>query len=243
MKKSTAKKALVIGASGYTGSSLVEHLSLQGFDVIAHIRPDSKSLEKKTDEFGKFENVVVDTTPWQLDAFRKTLAAMKPDFIFSTLGTTRARKTDAVDPEKETYHEVDYKLTVMVIGACVEEKLHPKFVYLSAVGVNSKSMSKYMQARFHLEEYLAMSGLDYTVARPSFVSGSDREESRPGERIATVLGDSLLTAASIIGFRGLKKKYSSMTGEELALAMIHLAEDDAFNNRHADPNDLIKYLK
>ncbi len=238
-----SKKSLVLGASGYTGSALVKHLSVQGFDVIAHIRPNSRSLEKKIQEFGDLDSgIKIDTTAWELGAFQDTLAKMQPDLIFATLGTTRKRKGGADDPEKETYHEVDYKLTVLAIRACVEVSPLTKFVYLSAVGVNSKSVSKYMQARFQVEEYLALSDLEYTVARPSFVSGSDREESRPAERIATVLGDSFLTALSVIGFVGLKKKYQSMTGDELARAMICLAKDEKFNHRHADPNDLIAFL-
>ncbi len=240
--KDKRKSALVIGASGYTGGYLVKHLLDQGYEVWAHIRPDSKSLKIKGEMFTKM-GAIVDTTPWTLDAFKTTLKNLDPSTIFSVLGTTKKRKQNAKDPEKETYKDVDYKLTAMVIRAAVEEELHPKFVYLSAVGVSSKSQTKYMQARFHTEEYLALSGLDYTIARPSFISGSDREESRPGERIASVISDSFLGAASLIGFVGLRKKYISIRGEDLALAMICLAQDEAFSQTHADPKDLFGFLK
>ena len=69
-----SKKVLVLGASGYTGTALVKHLSLQGAEVCAHIRPNSKSLEKKIAEFGNLnERIEVDTTPWDLSAFQKTM--------------------------------------------------------------------------------------------------------------------------------------------------------------------------
>ena len=77
----------------------------------------------------------------------------------------------------------------------------------------------YLQARARLEAELKASGLPYIIAQPGFISGPDREDSRPGERFAAVTSDALLSGLGFLGLRTLQKRFSSLRGDELAAAL------------------------
>lgn len=232
-------KTMLFGATGYTGSYLLKYLCERQHQVIAHIRPNSNQLEK-ADCFEK-QGAEVDVFPWEFKTLKRTLKLINPDAIFSVLGTTKKRKRESETPEEENYHHVDYGLNKMLIDACIEAGIQPTFIYLSAAGVSAKRTSKYMQARYNVEEYLAMSGLPYRIARPSFITGPDRDEDRPSERIGALLSDALLSAASLIGFVGFKKRYVSIEGSTLAKALIVFAETKEFNNKMATVSELIEF--
>ena len=231
--------AFIAGATGYTGHELVRLLCEEGHDVVAHIRPESSKREGFTKSFEAL-GATVDCTPWEKSAIEKTIGDLSPDVVFSALGTTRARKKEAADKELETYHAVDYGLTVMLAAACALLETPPRFVYVSAVGVSAGSLSEYMRARWEAENFIEHAGLPYTIVRPSFISGPDRDEFRLGERVGAVATDALLAAAGVIGFVGLRDQYSSMTAAELAHAMVRAAYDPEYENRILEPKTLRK---
>lgn len=229
--------AFVAGATGYTGREIVRQLLARGEETIAHVRPNSSQRADFETEFGD-SGLVIDTSEWSDDAIQDSLERHKPDLIFSVLGTTKARKSKADDKELETYHAVDYGLTVMLAGACVSAKLAPRFVYLSAFGVKEGSLSEYMRARWEAENYIRHSELPFTFIRPAFISGDDRSEFRFGERFGAVTSDALLSAAAAIGFKGLKKRFASMTAEQLAASMISAGFDPVCEGQILEPYEL-----
>lgn len=233
--------SFVAGATGYTGQEIVKILAERGDRVVAHIRPESSKRESYTQMFEEV-GAEVDVTPWEKDAMREAIAELKPDVVYCTIGTTRARKKVADDKELETYHAVDYGLTVLLAGACVDAGISPRFVYLSAVGVGPDSLSEYMRARYEAENFIQHAEIPYTFIRPSFISGTDREEFRMGERVGAVVGDAGLKMAGLLGFVGLRDKYSSMTAKELATAMVAAADDSQFENEALDPRQLRRLL-
>jgi hypothetical protein len=72
-----------------------------------------------------------------------------------------------------------------------------------------------------------VSGLAYVIARPSFITGSDRAEARPMERAAAAVADAVLGVAGRVGAAAARDKYASMTAGELSRALVALAFDES----------------
>jgi uncharacterized protein YbjT (DUF2867 family) len=233
------QRAFVAGATGYTGREVVRICCERDVDTIAHIRPGSSKLERDRELFEEY-GATVDTTAWEDDAMTEAMRRHRPTVVFGCLGTTRARKR-AADPDErddETYEAVDYGLTKMLALACVTAEIEPKFVYVSAIGVKPNPSNAYMKARWKAENYLRHSPLPWVFARPSFISGDNREESRPLERFGAVAGDVVLGALGSIGFKDLRDKYASLTNTQLATALVELALDDDAVNVIAEADEL-----
>lgn len=228
MGEQAGNTALVFGATGYTGNAVVKHWAAVG-DVVAHVRPNSKHLATHLDAFSRC-GARVEQVPWQDDAIADLVARTAPSAVFSLLGTTRARaKTELETSDRaDPYAAVDERLTLMVLHAVAKHAPTALFVYLSALGVSERSQNRYLLARHHVEQELAASGLRYIVARPALVTGSDRAEFRMGERVIAVATDGILDALAFTGVRGLanlRNKFASLTGDELARALVSLAQN------------------
>lgn len=235
---STAGPVFVAGATGYTGREVVRECRARGLETVAHVRPDSRSL---ADWRARFEQLGarVDTTAWQLDAMIATLQALQPKQVYSLLGTTRKRgKIDTGSVVPETYEAVDYGLSVMLLEAAVACGSKPRFVYLSAMGAGGRPMNAYMDVRKRVEAAIHGSELPYLVARPGFITGEDRDEWRPGERIAARISDGALSLLGALGAKQLATRYTSMTGAELARALVELASASASASEVAEVEQL-----
>jgi nucleoside-diphosphate-sugar epimerase len=222
-------RALVIGATGYTGQQVVAQLGAQGHGVWAHVRPDSPQLEAwraRAADLGAH----LDTTPFTPDAFRARLTDLRPDLLFLLLGTTRARaKAAARQGQRADYEAIDYGLTALVIDAACDaaqgDSTHPapKLIYLSSMGVTPGTSNLYLSARARIERKLALCPLPWVSARPSFITGPDRAERRPAERAAAALSDAALNLLGLLGARALRDRFRSISAHDLAAALIRLA--------------------
>ena len=220
------QKAFVAGATGYTGRAVVETLLRQRVETIAHVRPGSEGRKESLRHFESL-GAKVDTTPWEPEAMAATLAAREATLVFSLLGTTRKRGKEAAKRGRdETYETIDYGLSALLLSAAKESPLHPKFVYLSSMGVSAGTRNQYLAVRYRLEEELKQSGLPFVIARPSFITGPDRPEERPAERVGAAVADALLGIAGALGAKALKARYESQTADELAKALVALALDE-----------------
>lgn len=230
--------AFVAGATGYTGREVVRALRDRDVETVAHVRPDSPRLSEWRQRFEGW-GARVDDTPWEPAALARTLGGLHPAQIFALLGTTRARGKRAAKEGRgrETYETVDYGLTAMLLAAAAALEPRPRFVYLSAVGVSESTRNDYMRARARLEAELRRSGLPHTIVRPSFITGSDRE-GRAGERAAAAVTDVLVTMVGAVGARRARDRFKSMTGAELAEAMVRAALDPACDGRILEGDDL-----
>ncbi|MCB9601912.1 MAG: NAD(P)H-binding protein [Sandaracinus sp.] len=218
-------KAFVAGATGLTGREVVRALRARGVDVHAHVRPDSRALDEWRQRFGAM-GAEVDTTPWDEAAMTKRLTSLAPTHVFALLGTTQKRGRAAKSGGKdETYETVDYGLSALLLRAATACGSHPRFVYLSSMGVNASTKNPYLAVRHRLETELRQSGLPWFAARPSFIVG-DRDEARPMEKVGSVVGDGLLALAGALGAKKLRESYRSQTGEELAASLVKLALDE-----------------
>jgi uncharacterized protein YbjT (DUF2867 family) len=230
--------AFVAGATGYTGREVVRALRARGARVAAHVRPDSSSLEAWRARFGEL-GADVDATPWDEATMTTTLRALAPTHVFALLGTTRARAKGAAkrgeDAAAETYEKVDYGLTMLLARATLAAGLRPRFVYLSSLGVpEGPTSNAYLDARRRAEADLRASGLPLTIARPSFITGDDRDEDRAGERIGASIADAALKVARALGGRRLFDLYASTDGKTLGEALVRVALDPAFEGAVAE---------
>ena len=223
----------VAGATGYVGRATVEAAaSIAAVRAVAHVRPDSPTRATWRARFEAL-GAAVDVTPWDEDALAATLARVRPAAVFALLGTTRRRGAASGD----TYESVDYGLTALLFRAAVRaaraadgaaraaDGAAPRFVYLSAVGADAGSRNPYLAVRGRFERELRAGPLPWTIVRPSFITGPDRDESRPAERIGAAVVDALLAPAAVLGARRMADRYRSITGAALAASLVRLADD------------------
>lgn len=229
--------AFVAGATGYVGRAVVRQLAAAGLTPVAHVRPDSPRLAEWRARFTA-EGAVVDATPWDEAQLTATLAARRPPAVFALLGTTRKRAASSGD----TYESVDYGLTALLLraarAAAASGAPTPRFVYLSSLGADAAARNPYLAVRGRLEAELAAGPVPYVVARPSFITGPDRDESRPAERVGAAVVDALAVPLRALGARRLTDRYRSTTADELAAALIRLAADPGAAGRVVEGDGL-----
>jgi uncharacterized protein YbjT (DUF2867 family) len=218
--------AFVAGATGYTGREVVRELVAAGVRTVAHVRPDSHELDRWRARFGEL-GAEVDTTAWSIDAMTATLSRLRPTFVFALLGTTRKRAAKDGLTAVAAYEGIDYGLTKLLLDAAVAAGSRPRFVYLSAYGTRENSGSAYYDARWRAEQAIQATGLPWTIARPSFISGPDRDEGRPAERVAAIASDAVLGLLGALGARTMRDRYASMQPAELARGLVRAALDPA----------------
>ena len=218
-----AARAFVAGATGYTGREVVRALRERGVETVAHVRPDSRSVEVWRARFAAL-GARVDTTSWEESAMTRTLAREGPTHVFGLLGTTRARARDAARSSAvaDSYEAVDYGLTVLLLRAAVASGGVQRFVYLSAAGATERGGNAYLRVRGRVERELRESGIPFLVVRPAFISGDGRDDSRAIERVAAVALDGAAAALAAMGLRT-ARRWRSIDGPTLAEAMVSLA--------------------
>jgi uncharacterized protein YbjT (DUF2867 family) len=221
--------AFVAGATGYTGREVVRELNARGITAFAHVRPESRQLDEWRNRFRGVAQV--DTTPWELSAMTATIERLRPAFVFALLGTTRSRARAAQKQgANDSYQTVDYGLTALLLDALQRAGHTAKFIYLSSMGVHEKSKNPYISVRWRMETELRASGMPYVIARPAFITGSDREEFRLLERGVSIVSDVALDVAGAIGLRGIRDRFHSLTGQQLARGLVAAALDPAQAN-------------
>lgn len=222
-------RAFVAGATGYTGQAVVSELQARKATCFAHVRPDSPTLNEWRTKFQSL-GATCDTTPWDEAAMTATLRTNRVTHVFALLGTTRARGG--------SYEAVDYGLTSLLLRACIASEQKPRFIYLSAVGVTPNASNPYYKARARLEAELLASPLDYVIARPSFITGSDRDETRPLERFAATGLDAATAVLSLFGAKQVAAKYRSNDAHGLAHALVSHAVSPKSSRYIAEGQDL-----
>ncbi len=214
--------AFVAGATGFTGKAVVAELRQRGIQTVAHVRPDSRELSRWQEHFGGLA-VEVDTTPWQADALADTLQRRGVTLVFCCIGTTRTRMK-AQGQAQNSYEAVDYALPKLLAEASATAGCVTRFVYLSSLGAGPRAQGAYLQWRWKAEEAVRASGVPFTIARPSIITGQ-RDEARPSEAFAGKAADGFLSLLGAFGATTLRDRYRSTTDTRLANAWVRLALD------------------
>jgi uncharacterized protein YbjT (DUF2867 family) len=200
-----ARTAIVIGGTGLVGSQLLAQLIAD--DRFEKVISFSRRKTGKTSV--KLEEQIVDFD--KPDAWASLVSG---DIAFSSLGTTVGQAGS-----KEAQRKVDYDYQFELAQAAAKNGVKT-YVLVSSSGADPKSSIFYSRMKGELDREVQTLGFDRVrILRPSLLGG-DREKSRAGEKIGSVL----LGAINAIG---IAKKYREISGEVVAKAMINAALDES----------------
>ncbi|MCX6252415.1 MAG: NAD(P)H-binding protein [Bacteroidetes bacterium] len=199
----TMKTALLIGATGLTGSHVLNLLfaddRFSKVKVFAR-RSTNISHPKLEEHIVNFDH----TEEWK--------HLIIGDVLFSALGTT-LKKAGGKVPQ----YNVDYTYQYNVAKAAAENGV-PVYVLVSSVGANADSMVFYSKMKGELEQ--AIKKLPFRnihIMQPGPLEG-DRAEERPSEKAG-------LRVIKFITNLGLFKGYKPIHGEIVARAMVNASFD------------------
>jgi uncharacterized protein YbjT (DUF2867 family) len=197
------KTAIILGATGLTGSILLEKLlnddryeSIKLFS-----RKKTEGLPKKVIQY--IGNIL------ELNQFKKDFIA---DEVFCCIGTT-AKKT----PNKEAYKRIDFGIPVTAAKLSKENGINT-FLVVSALGANANSTIFYNKTKGEMEQAVLSEKIEKThILQPSIIGGN-RQEQRIGEKIGLIVFKLFQPL-----FFGKLKKYRITEAKHIAQAMINLA--------------------
>ena len=198
------RNALIAGATGLVGNSLLKQLLADGqYEKIVTIvrKPIDVKHSKLIQHQIDFESI----------------ASMKWDFqiddVFCALGTTI--KTAG---SQDAFYKVDYTYVVNLGKWCAAHGVQ-RFLIVSAMGANAKSGIFYNRVKGEMENTISKLNIpQIKVFRPSLLMG-DRKEKRGGEKVAQVVMGTLGFL-----FAGPLLKYKGIHADVVAKAMVKSAK-------------------
>jgi uncharacterized protein YbjT (DUF2867 family) len=197
------KTAIIIGASGLTGSHLLRILLEDNRfgKVIVFVRRGLEIHHPKLDihivDFEKIEN-------WG--------PLIQGDALFSCLGTTLKKAGS-----KEEQYKVDYAYQYNVAATAAKNGV-PVFVLMSSMMASPKSNAFYTRMKGELEQDICLLDFPHVhILRPGILDGP-RKESRRGEKAGIVIARLL---AHVPGLH----KYRPVHVQTVAQAMVNVSFD------------------
>lgn len=199
-----SKTAIIAGASGLIGQSLIQMLlnSKDYGQVIALVR---KPLGIQHD---KLKELTVN-----FDHLADMEDFPQADDIFCTLGTT-IKKAGSQD----AFYKVDYSYPMDLAKRALKSGAN-RFFLVTALGSNMNSRNFYSRVKGELEDKISF--LNYRtiyIFKPSLLRG-DRKEIRPGEKFGQLI-------TRIIPFIGPWKKYRPIHVDKVADAIMKVAKQE-----------------
>lgn len=150
----TGFKVLVAGASGRTGSLLVENLVSKGVPVRALVRDAFKA--RSVQQLKNCE--VIEADLYKYETVKKAIGDC--NVVICAIGA----RAFPLDPFS-TY-QVEYEGVLNLISAAKNQGSIKKFVLISTIGVTYLQLIPLLFWKKQAELYLQRSGLDYTIVRP-----------------------------------------------------------------------------
>lgn len=200
------KTAIVIGATGLTGTHLVASLlhdpAFSKVRVLvrqpwAHDRP-------------KLESIIVD-----FDDEESLAAALQGDILFCCIGTTIKKAGNQAN-----FRAVDYGIPVKCARIAKEQGVS-QFLLMSSINANPRSRNFYLRTKGQTEEAIQQAGFfSVNIFRPSVLIGQ-RNEFRLGEWIGKYLFQLFYFL-----LQGRWKKYRGIKAATVANAMIVAAKEN-----------------
>jgi len=197
------KTAIILGATGLTGSILLQKLmDNERYTTIKLF--SRKKVERLPSKVEQFVGDIL-----ELENFKKDFIA---DDVFCCIGTT-AKKT----PDKSLYKKIDFGIPVTAAKLSKENGI-ATFLVVSAIGANANSTIFYNKIKGEMEQAVLSTKIEKThIFQPSIIGGN-RQEQRIGEKIGLVVFKMLQPL-----FLGKLRKYRITEAEDIAQAMINLA--------------------
>ena len=194
------KKAIILGATGLTGSHLLELLlNDSNYDAVKVFTRKKLSISHP-----KIEEHVVDLLKLSDHADKFTA-----DVVFCCIGTTKAKT-----PNKELYRAIDYGIPVEAAKLCKQNFIN-SFIVISAIGANPQSKVFYNRLKGEMERDVLAQQIKHThLLQPSLIVGN-RNEKRIGEDLSKQF-------MKIVGFL-IPPRYKMIEGKTIARAMAQMA--------------------
>lgn len=162
------RTALVIGATGLVGTTLVNKLLVnRDYDkVVVLVRRKLSFTHQKLDEY------VIN-----FDNLEEEFPNVNVDDVYCCMGTTiKKAKT------KDNMYKIDVEYPLAVAKVAKERGLK-HYILISSIGANAQSMFFYTRIKGELEEQLQELDLPkLTILQPSFLVGK-RKEKRINEKV------------------------------------------------------------
>ncbi|APG60726.1 NAD(P)H-binding protein [Christiangramia salexigens] len=214
------KTAIILGATGLTGSILLEKLVQD--ERYRKIKVFTRRHVALKDP--KIEEYLV-----ELFEIERLSGLFTADEVYCCIGTTKSKT-----PDKEVYRNIDFGIPATVAKLCKQNKI-PSFLVMSSMGANAESKIFYNRIKGEMEGAVLEQRIPNTyILQPSLIAGQ-RPESRPmeyiGKKFMSVIDHFLV---------GKLEKYRSIDPETIAKTMIYLANNDYPAGRLE--SDQIKYI-
>lgn len=211
------RTAIILGATGLTGSHLLELLlDDSDYDCVKVF-----TRQKLKISHPKIEEHVVDLL--KLSAYVNDFTA---DVVFCCIGTTKAKT-----PDKELYRAIDYGIPVEAAKLCKQNSIK-YFIAISALGAKANSKVFYNQLKGEMERDVLALQIEHThLLQPSLIVG-DRKEKRTGE-------DFFKHIMQIVGFL-IPARYKMIDAKLIAQAMLQMARKSS--KEQIIPSDRIKSI-
>ena len=197
------KTAIVVGATGLVGQSVVEHLVNAAHieKVISITRsPVAYSSASVVNHVVNFDNLATYS------------AAFKGDVLFSCLGTT-LKQAGSLAAQRKVDIDYQFEVAQLALNNGVSH-----YLLVSSSGAYEKSKSPYLKMKGELE--VKVGGLGFnriSIFQPSLLLG-ERRHFRLGERIAAYI----LPVICSISFL---RRYRPITGNEVAKKMVLVSQE------------------
>ena len=206
------KTAIILGATGLTGSILLEKLIHdERYKTIKLF--SRKEIDGLPSKVNQYVGNMLDLESFKVD--------FTGDEVYCCIGTT-AKKT----PDKALYKAIDYGIPVAAAKLSKENDIE-MFLVVSALGANANSSIFYNKTKGEMERDVLLEKIKNTfILQPSIIGGK-RNEQRIGEKI----GLAIFKLMQPLFFGGLKK-YKITEAEHIAQAMINLANSSSKKTIH-----------
>ncbi len=145
---------VITGANGFVAKNLRKYLSEKNVHLISISRKNFKSFKNETKIISKNYDP------------RSLLSNIKnSDVLIHLVGIGKqSTKTD--------YESINVQLTQKIINLSKKAKIQ-KLVYISGLGVSTKTSIGYFISKFKAEKSIIDSKISYTIFRPSYIIGKD----------------------------------------------------------------------
>jgi len=203
------KTAIVLGASGATGSELLQLLLADSrySKVKLFLRSPLGIANSKIEEHS--------INMFELESHTKDFTG---DEVFCCIGTTKAKT-----PDKDTYRKIDFGIPATAAKLARANGIDT-FIVVSAIGANKDSTIFYNRTKGEMQEAVLAQQIPNTyILQPSLIV-ANRKETRFAEKLAIVF----MKLLNPILWGG-AAKYKSINATSIAKAMVWLA-----NNKYKD---------
>ncbi len=199
------KTAIILGATGLTGSLLLKKL----LDDVRY-----KSIKVFTRRSPGITHAKLEVIQCDLLDLKSQKDQFHADEVYCCIGTT-TKKT----PDKKLYHKIDYGIPVAAAQLCKANNI-PTLLIVSAIGANANSSIFYNRTKGEMQDAVLKEGIQHTyILQPSIITG-DRGESRIAEKIGVIVM-SLFQPLLV----GPWRKYRAINADTIAKAMIFFANN------------------